>query len=117
MPHLILEYSENIIEEMEFSALFKQCHDLLVERLSTALKSCKSRAYLCEDYYVGDGNANNAFVHLTVKVMAGRSKELLNSTAESLLEILKIYFSESIQKLNLELSIEMTELHDPYFKA
>jgi 5-carboxymethyl-2-hydroxymuconate isomerase len=117
MPHLILEYSENVIEDMEFSELFKECHELLVERLPTSLKSCKSRAYQCEDYYVGDGHADNAFVHLSIRIMPGRARELLQSVGETLLALLKKYFSESLKKLKLEMSIETIEGHEPYFKG
>lgn len=117
MPHVILEYSGNLIENIEFQALFKECHELLVKHLSTSIQNCKSRAYLCKNYYVGDGNSNNAFVHVTLKIMPGRSKELLNYTGETLLTLFKKYFSESIQKLNLELSLEIVELQGPYFKS
>lgn len=117
MPHLVLEYSANIRERIEFLALFKECHELLAGRLPTSLKNCKSRVYVCENYYVGDGNTDNAFAHLAIKIMPGRSKEILNHTGEALLELLKKYFSEPMRKLNLELSLEIIELHGPYFKS
>jgi 5-carboxymethyl-2-hydroxymuconate isomerase len=74
MPHIILEYSSNVVEP-DFSRLFKECHELLTGKLPTEMKNCKSRAVKCVNYYVGDGNADNGFVHVTLKIMPGRERD------------------------------------------
>ena len=94
MPQIILECSHNVIES-ELSTLFGEIHQLLTERLPTQLESCKTRVIKHRDYYIGDGNANNAFVHLSIGVIKGRSKELLESIASVIMEKLKIAFSQS----------------------
>lgn len=116
MPHLILEYSANVIEP-DFSELFRECHQLLANQLPTQIKSCKSRAIKCLNYYVGEGVANSAFVHMTLKIMPGRSQEVLQTAGQELLILLKKYFSESCQQLNLGFSVEINELTLPYAKS
>lgn len=113
MPHLILEYSANV-SEPDFCGFFRECHQLLTNALPTELKTCKSRAIKYQDFYVGDGDAHNAFVHLTLKIMPGRSMKVLQTVSQALLELLKKYFSESFKRGNLKISIEINELAQPY---
>lgn len=116
MPQLTLEFSSNIIEKIGIECLFASCHTLLANTLPAELASCKSRIIEATTFYIGDGNPNNAFVHMSLKVKAGRSKETLKKVGESLMEILKAHFKDSAQKLNLQITIEIMELQDTYFK-
>ena len=116
MPHLILEYSANVIEP-NFSELFRECHQLLASQLPTKIENCKSRTIKCLNYYVGEGIADSAFVHVTLKIMPGRSQAVLQTAGQGLLALLKKYFSESCQQLNLGFSVEINELTLPYAKG
>jgi 5-carboxymethyl-2-hydroxymuconate isomerase len=117
MPHLILEYSDNVIEKNNFTDLFAQCHDFLAANLPTEIASCKSRAIGYSDYYVSGGQAKNAFVHVTLKILSGRSVAVLNKVGHQLLDMLNSYFVESHQHLQLQISLEIADLSDAYFKS
>ena len=115
MPHFILEHSSNV--KTDFSQLFKQCHDILAKGLPTDLSHCYSRAIPCEVFYVADGAADKAFVHVTLKIMPGRTKDTLQTVGKNLLEALKKAFAESAKKFNIAISLQIVELHsDFYFK-
>jgi 5-carboxymethyl-2-hydroxymuconate isomerase len=116
MPQLQLDFSSNIIEKNNFSNLFRECHSLLEKMLPTDINNCKSRAIECKDFYLGDGNEANAFVHLLLKIMPGRSMDVLENIGEMLQEILKNHFSHSLKKLNLQITLEIMELEKTYFK-
>jgi len=77
MPQLILEFSSNILEKNNLVTLFQECHSILEKKLPTDIDSCKSRAIECHDYYIGNGEPNNAFVHISLKIMPGRSLDTL----------------------------------------
>lgn len=115
MPHLTLEFSSNTLER-NFSKLFAECHSILVNTLPTELASCKSRAIEAYASHLGDGNKNNAFVHLNLKIMAGRSLETRKQAGDNLLAALKTHFAGSMHALNLQITIEIMELEDTYFK-
>lgn len=115
MPHLTVEYSANVCES-HFSELFQNCHIFLVNHLPTQLKDCKSRAIQYPIYYLGDGSPQNAFVHACLQVMPGRTTATLQKVAQGLMEIFKQYFSESLKKLHLQITLEIKELHSPYEK-
>ena len=116
MPHLILEHSANLDEQTNFTALFKQCHRYLAEHLPTDIQSCKSRALAYSDYFVGDGQVKTAFVHLTLKIMAGRTADTLDRVGKQLLVYLQNYFAPAGQQQQLALSLEIVELSAAYFK-
>ena len=117
MPHLILEFSDNVIEQDRFSDLFQQCHQTLAEKLPTNLMSCKSRAIPLEHFYLGDGAESLAFVHGTLKIMPGRTEEVLNQTAEALMSLFKAHFQETAKARHLQLSLEIVSLNSPYVKC
>ncbi|MDA0901870.1 MAG: 5-carboxymethyl-2-hydroxymuconate Delta-isomerase [Proteobacteria bacterium] len=110
MPHLILEYSSNIIEKDDFNAFFKEAHEILVEKISANIDACKSRAIKHEHYYLGDGNVNNAFIHLSLKIMSGRSQSALDAVSAALIALTQKHFSNSAKSLNLKISLEVSDL-------
>ncbi len=116
MPHLILEYSSNIFEKANLSSLLKKMNEYLSEILPTDLSSCKSRSIEYSDFFVGNGNPHNAFLHVNLKVLSGRSAEQLHDVGQGLISILKEYFQHSATELNLQITLEIEELQKTYFK-
>ena len=116
MPHVVLEFSNNISEKKHLPELLKQCQQILVPHLPTQLASCKSRTIEYNCFLVGDGHPKNAFVHLSIKILAGRTEETLYKIGSFLMTLLKEYFAESLKNLNLGLSVEIGELEKTYFK-
>ncbi len=117
MPQITLEYSKNILEKDQIKEALKKIHDILSESLPTDINTCKSRAVLCDTFQVGDGDENRAFIHCTIKILCGRPKEIKQETANRVLEFLKMFFAHSLKKFRLQITIELTELSDFYFKV
>ncbi len=115
MPHLILEYSDNIIES-DFIELLQRCHTLLTRLLPTQLESCKSRVLKHAVYCVGDGKPQNAFVSVTLKIMPGRSADTLESVSAELMKLFKTHFSASLKTLICQITLEIVEISNFYSK-
>lgn len=115
MPQITLEYTHNILEKDLLSALH-EIHQIICETLKTELASCKSRLQRINDYLIGEGSPQNAFVHLTIALLPGRDEQLLQSTAEIILNKLKNIFHQSLQKLNLQITVGMQNLPNVYLK-
>lgn len=115
MPHLVLEYSSNLLEKRTLSGVFKKCHAILAEMLPTEVNSCISRAIEFDQYYIGEGQLNKAFIHVRLRLKTGRTFETLQKASESLLMAIKEYCKESGEKLNLQISLEVIELQKTYF--
>ena len=116
MPQLILEFSSNIVEKINMTNLFQECHSILEKMLPTDIDSCKSRLTECHNYYIGNGEPNNAFVHISLKIMPGRSFDTLKNVGDNMMAVLKRYFANSLKKLKLQITLEIMELEKTYFK-
>ncbi|MHB1221711.1 MAG: 5-carboxymethyl-2-hydroxymuconate Delta-isomerase [Gammaproteobacteria bacterium] len=116
MPQLVLEYSSNVIEKDDLTKLLKKINHFLTDSLPADLAACKGRAFERDVYCVSDGDARHAFVHVHLKVMAGRTYEKLNDVGNGLMSLLQEYFQTSAKQLALQMSLEIQELQKTYFK-
>lgn len=116
MPQIVLRCTANIPEKNNLRPLLATIQDVLVEDLPTQLHNCKSHVDLVEQFYIGDSDSQNAFVHLEIKILPGRTQGTLKTVAEKLLAILKQFFRESSEHLNLQIGVEMNELQNVYLK-
>lgn len=116
MPQLTLEYTANVEEVSNLNALFLQCHHVLVDVIGTDINNCKSRAIELTNYCIGSGADENAFVHITLKVLPGRDQDTLNQLAEKIMPIVSQHFEKSLKLLKLQITLEIVELQKTYFK-
>jgi 5-carboxymethyl-2-hydroxymuconate isomerase len=115
MPHVIIEYTDNIKDEINFQELLEKIHSCLIRYSDVfPVGGIRSRAIELTHYRVADGQENDAFVHTTFKIGAGRSEELKQEITEALFETIKSFFEPLFQKRYLALSIELYEFHEKY---
>jgi 5-carboxymethyl-2-hydroxymuconate isomerase len=109
MPHLTLEYSNNLPTPVDFPALFGRLHSALSEFPRIKLGDIKSRAVPCNIYHIGSGDPASTFVHLTVKILTGRTIEERQKMSETMLFIL----SEGLAALNghpCDITVDICEM-------
>lgn len=117
MPHFILEYSSNTLDPAVDAAWLSRLHALLIESGPFKLEDIKSRVLRHETYCVGDGGRANAFVHLQLAILTGRSAEIRRAVSERLLEFLQESFPRSAKELCCSFSVEIREMEkDCYSK-
>ena len=118
MPHITLEYTDNIDQPIEFRDLFAELHQVLSSVAGISIANCKSRARCLDTYHIGEGKAGNAFVHLEVRLLEGRSAELKREIGERGLEVLKKHFARSLSDRHLQITLEVRDMQrQAYFKA
>ena len=118
MPHAILEYTENVADDVDHQDLFRRLHEIMTGTGPFALADIKSRVYACERFFIADGDPHNAFVHLSLSVLEGRDSEVLNAVGKRALDLLRETYAESLASLNCQLSVEIREMARPlYFKT
>ena len=117
MPHLRLEYTDNINIPTNFDNLFKKLHRVLVEYGDIDINNCKSRAIKLDRYLISDGQTSESFVHLDVRIFAGRSKEAIRDIGEHLRSVLVENFVKNEARDNVQITIEVQEIKKKhYFK-
>lgn len=111
MPHLRLEYSGNVeMAKDHLKVLFSQLHEVLVNRAGADLLRCQSRAICYENFYVGDGAENRAFVYLQVLLLEGRTPSQLQQTGSELLKTLQDGFKDLLLRHNAQISVHLYDI-------
>ena len=75
MPHIIIEYSDNIENKMDLDALIEKVHATAIETGVFPIGGLRVRAAKRENYKIGDGHPDNGFVHIELKIGPGRDHE------------------------------------------
>lgn len=113
MAHLIFEYTDNLPRgQADIPGLLRKANHVLLEQGLFPPGGIRSRAVRLEDYCVAEGDHDDAFVHATVKIGAGRDPEAVRRTAAALFDMMKDHFQMLFQARTLALSLEMTEFSE-----
>lgn len=105
-----------MIENECFLSFFAEAHQYLTKSLPTDLKSCKSRLLRHDMFYLGDGSVHNAFMHLGLNMLSGRSEEKKQLITQGLLRLLQKHFNASKGCAFLQFSVEVNDLSRHYLK-
>ncbi|WP_406915774.1 5-carboxymethyl-2-hydroxymuconate Delta-isomerase [Enterobacter quasiroggenkampii] len=110
MPHFIAECTDNIREQADLPALFAKVNEALAATGIFPIGGIRSRAHWLDTWQMADGKHDYAFVHMTLKIGAGRSLESREAVGEMLFGLIKAHFAELMASRYLALSFELDEL-------
>ena len=111
MPHFIAECTDNIREQADLPGLFAKVNEALAATGIFPSGGIRSRAHWLDTWQIADGRHDYAFVHMTLKIGAGRSLESREAVGEMLFALIKAHFAELMADRYLALSFELDELH------
>ena len=109
MPQLKFEYSDNIKSEVNFQHVLSHVHQLLAQTISCNIEDCKSRIIRLDDFFIGQGEKENAMIHLEVNILEGRSNELKHDLGQKLVAMLNSFFSD-VEGMNLQITVEIKDI-------
>ena len=104
MPHLRLEYSQNVTLPADNYLLLHRLHATLAKIGEIRIENFKSRVYVAERYFIGSGEDRDGFVHLDIRFLEGRSDEVRQRIGKEAVRILV----ERCQPLNPTLDLQVT---------
>jgi len=111
MPHFIVEHSANIDEaQLDLPGLFEKLHNAALATGLFPLGGIRSRAHPCDTFRVADGNSEHCFVHLQVKIGAGRSDEEKQSAGKAFFDTLTNHLQPVFEQRGMGISFELGEL-------
>ncbi len=117
MPHITLEYTANLSDNPPHRELLLALHGLLETTAGIRPANCKSRWRRVDDWVVGTGTNESAFVHLDLRFLEGRSEKVITEVSRGALEILIGHFHPPAPGLDLQITVEVGEiLKARYFK-
>jgi len=110
MPHLTLEYTDNL--DFDVQPLLARLHEELVATGAVNLKGIKSRAICHTQYRIADGNPDYAFVHVGLLIREGRPVEVQKEAVQRVMTTLKDMFDQRFNNGYLSLSVDIKEMRD-----
>lgn len=118
MPHFILEYTDNLKEEVNIHRLLDKVHECLLSFPEIIpIGGLRSRAIELNNYLVADGTEDDAFVHATLKIGKGRTEEQKQMIGDALFKTLTEHFQPIFEKRYLAISMEIYEFQRDTYKC
>ena len=105
MPHVIIEYTPNIMTAAEVPQILHIAHNVMIESGLFSTKDIKTRSYIAQDFLVGENGNKGNFMHVTIYLLEGRTlqqkQNLGKAMKDTLLLVLKNVeqFSVDIREL------------------
>jgi 5-carboxymethyl-2-hydroxymuconate isomerase len=111
MPHFLVEYSSNLEEALDLPALFEKLHEVAGKSGVFPLAGMRSSGLPREQFRLADGHPDNGFIHVNLRVGAGRDVETLRREGEAIFAMLTDYVDALFKERPLALSFEISEIH------
>ena len=111
MPHTIIEHSFPIAKPQIDSLLLKVNQNIAKNEGNFDIFQCKARSVFCGNIVVADGSGSQDFMHITIKIMQGRSLEIRKNLAENLVKMVSNFLKENnLSKNPIALSLDIVEI-------
>lgn len=110
MPHIIIEYSDNIGAEADVEQLVGLVHAAALASPIVPLAGLRTRAVPRRHYRVADGDRRNAFVAVVARLGPGRDAEVKHRFLERLLVAVEDAVSAVAPELDVSYSVEYQEI-------
>ncbi|SSM63550.1 Putative 5-carboxymethyl-2-hydroxymuconate delta isomerase [Acinetobacter baumannii] len=117
MPHVVVDYSDNLTG-LNAKQLLEEINTTLIETELFSPEDIKSRARRDEVFLIGLG-VDQAYIHVKAYILSGRTAEQKQLVGEQLLAALsnKKYLPQEFNK-EIQLCVELIDMpRDDYFRG
>lgn len=110
MPHVVVEYSANLEEELDIRALLQKIHAAVLASGVFTVGAVRTRAERREVYVIADGDPDNAFMHIDIRMAPGRDAPTRKIVAQGVLDTIAAETRDVFARTGLGLSVEVREI-------
>ena len=110
MPHITIEYSANVEKDVDVRGLVHAIHEVALASGVFEVAAVRTRAERRDVYEIADGDPDNAFIHVELKVAPGREVAVRQGVAKSVLDALAKLTEARAARSGLALSVEVHEI-------
>jgi 5-carboxymethyl-2-hydroxymuconate isomerase len=112
MPHITIEYTSNLDRDLNVPELIDTLHASAAAIEAFPLAGLRTRAVRLEHFRFADGDPDNAFVHVTVRIAHGRSASVRAAAGEQLFGALCGCLQVLMDARPLALSLDLQEMDE-----
>jgi 5-carboxymethyl-2-hydroxymuconate isomerase len=111
VPHLVLEYSANMEPELDAAILLSAVHEAALATGIFPIGGVRTRAQRRTLYWVADGHPDNRFVHLDMRIAAGRPVETRKRAGDAIFKVLTGNLASQFELYPIGISMEIAEIN------
>ena len=110
MPHVLIEHSSNLSSRVDLGDLTRIIHQTALNTGVFPEGGIRTRCIPRENYMIADGHADNAFIHLVLRIRSGRDIETRQRAASAVFEALCDFLADDMSAHPLGISLEVQEI-------
>jgi 5-carboxymethyl-2-hydroxymuconate isomerase len=110
MPHVVVEYSANLDSSIDIHKLVRDIHEAVLGSGVFEMGAVRTRAERRDTFIVADGDPENGFVHVELRIAPGRDGPTRKDVARRVLDTLAAATREVFARTGLGLSVEVREI-------
>lgn len=110
MPHLIVEYSSNLTAKVNPPAFLERLHEVAVGTGEFPPMSLRTRASERTCFRVGDGQPENGFIHIVLRIRPGRDPVVKRGLGETVFNAACEYLEPVFKSTPLGLTCEVHDI-------
>jgi len=115
MPHVTLDYTDNLEDQFDHQTVFAQVTERLVG-LGVNPDTVMCRGVKLTDWRVGDGDRRRAFVHLKLAFLDTRPAQFKQQVLAAIKPILAEAFAQPLTELILQINLEIRDLRADFYE-
>jgi 5-carboxymethyl-2-hydroxymuconate isomerase len=110
MPHLTVEYSANLRDQIDVRKLLETVHQAALQTGVFEVAAVRTRGALREDYVIADGRPENTFVAISVRIAPGRSPVIRQRLGQEIFDAVCEFLKDVYESIPLAISLEVQEI-------
>lgn len=118
MPHIIIEHSQSINNSSMLN-IGNQIQEIManISQGNFDIDQCKIRTISYQNFIVGLENNNADFIHISIKILAGRALEIRQELAQKTFNFVESFYQNlSNKKPRCDISVDIIEMDRDCYK-
>ena len=107
MPHIKLEYTENVNWNIPVQEIFPKLQSVLIQHAKVKPENCKSRATQLKEYLSNIDGSPGGFTHLEISLLSGRSETVKTKIGTECTQIIREFLEDVTQ---VQVSVEIRDM-------
>ncbi|WP_259753350.1 5-carboxymethyl-2-hydroxymuconate Delta-isomerase [Pseudomonas sp. GCEP-101] len=109
MPHIAIDYTANLADDLAPLALAQKLHDAARTLGVFPLNGLRTFARAVEEFQVGANTQDEAFINIQIRIAPGRPEELRQRIVDTLFATAEQTLATLLAKRPVGLQLEITE--------
>lgn len=110
MPHFQIDYSGNVEDVVDVSALCEAIRAAAAEIETFPTPGIRVHATRVDHVAMADGDARHGFIDLSVRLREGRSEDVKREAIAHIFAVLKDFMAPAMKTRSIALSAEMRDI-------